>query len=123
MTYSAGDPATWSPTAAAGFVVGVDIGLAQDHSAMVVGAPWPRAQMAIGIVEIRRFALGTPHNEIADAVSLAAHKHRAKIVVEGHHDDLVVALSLCVFGARRLVAMPRPFAMSRRSGFDKRAWS
>ena len=42
---------------------------------------------------------------------------------EGHHDDLVVALSLAVFGARRLVAMPRPFALSRRSGFDKRAWT
>ena len=175
--------------------------------------------MAIGIVEIRQFALGTTHQEIADAVALAAHRHRAKIVVdtsnnsafvsllaprfgrqaanvinptiivnaahhaaapspmpvsvgtmrialprwtlskreliettameldnrslriaktgdwellrdelqameqtvresgtvsyaapEGHHDDLVVALSLCVFGARRLVAMPRRFA-------------
>ena len=26
---------------------------------------------------------------------------------EGQHDDLVLALSLCVFGARRLVAMLR----------------
>ena len=188
--------------------------------------------MAVGIVEIRQFALGTTHHEIADAVALAAHKHRAKIVVdtsnnsafvsllaprfsrqaanvinptiivnaahhaaapspmpvtvgtmrialprwtlskrkliettameldnrslriaktgdwealrdelqameqtvkesgtvsysapEGHHDDLVVALSLAVFGARRLVAMPRRFTQGKRPGFDKRAWT
>ena len=42
---------------------------------------------------------------------------------EGHHDDLVIALSLCVFGARRLVAMPRPFAMGRRQSFSKAAWT
>lgn len=42
---------------------------------------------------------------------------------EGQHDDLVLALSLAVFGARRLVAMPRRFALSRGSGFDKRAWT
>ena len=42
---------------------------------------------------------------------------------EGQHDDLVLALSLCVFGARRLVAMPRPIALGRRSGFDKRVWT
>ena len=42
---------------------------------------------------------------------------------EGQHDDLVPALSLCVFGARRLVAMPRRFAPGRRPGFDKRAWT
>ena len=34
---------------------------------------------------------------------------------EGHHDDLVLALSLCVFGARRLIAMPRPSSLGRRS--------
>ena len=213
-------------------MIGVDIGLAQDHSALVVGGPWPQAQMAIGIVEIRQFALGTTHQEIADAVALAAHRHRAKIVVdtsnnsafvsllaprfgrqaanvinptiivnaahhaaapspmpvtvgtmrialprwtlskreliettameldnrslriaktgdwemlrdelqameqtvresgtvsyaapEGHHDDLVVALSLCVFGARRLVAMPRRFAMGRQARLSKAAWT
>ena len=232
VTYSASDPATWSPSAAAGFVVGVDIGLAQDHSALVVGGSWPQVQMAIGIVEIRQFALGTTHQEIADAVALAAHRHRAKLVVdtsnnsafvsllaprfgrqaanvinptiivnaahhaaapspmpvsvgtmqialprwtlskreliettameldnrsqriaktgdwellrdelqameqtvresgtvsyaapEGHHDDLVVALSLAVFGARRLVALPRRFAMGRRQNISKAAWT
>jgi hypothetical protein len=42
---------------------------------------------------------------------------------EGQYDDLVLALSLCVFGARRLVAMPRPFAMGRRQSFSKAAWT
>jgi hypothetical protein len=44
---------------------------------------------------------------------------------EGQHDDLVLvlALSLCVFGARRLVAMPRSFAMGRKQSFSKAAWT
>ena len=42
---------------------------------------------------------------------------------EGQHDDLVVALSLCVFGARRPVAMPRRFAMGRWQSFSKAAWT
>ena len=40
---------------------------------------------------------------------------------EGQHDDRVLALSLCVFGARRLMAMPRPFAVGCKQSFSKAA--
>ena len=64
----------------------------------------------------RRPSGGSPDRlRVSGTVSYAAP--------EGQHDDLVLALSLCVFGARRLVAMPRPIALGRRSGFDKRAWT
>ena len=79
-------------------VIEVEIGLVQDHSAMVVGRPWPQAQVAIGIVEIWPFALCTPHNEIPDAVALAAHRHRAKIVVDTSNNSAFVSLLAPRFG-------------------------
>ena len=65
---------------------------------MVVGRPWPQAQMAIGILEIGQFVLDTPHNEIADAVALAARKHRAKIVVDTSNNSAIVSLLAPRFG-------------------------
>lgn len=98
MTYSPTDPSTWSQSIAAGFIVGVDVGLAQDHSTMVVGGPWPAINNAIGVVHIRQFEIGMPHAELAEAVAATAHEFRAKLVVDTSNNSAFVSLLAPRFG-------------------------
>jgi len=81
-TYDANDPQSWDAYAATGFVVGLDIGQFQDHSALVVAGVWPQANNAIGVIGIRRFALGTVLMEVAEEIAQLARKASARIVVD-----------------------------------------
>jgi hypothetical protein len=47
-----------SKFAASSFVVGLDVGMHADHSAFVLDGVWPQASDAIGVVDIKQFALG-----------------------------------------------------------------
>jgi hypothetical protein len=76
------DPSTWPHASATGFVLGLDLGFAQDHSALVVAGVWPGAGHAIGIVHIEQIPLGIPMNEVADMAAALARQHRAKTVVD-----------------------------------------
>ena len=67
MSHDPGDPVNWHKAAASNFTLGLDLGFAADHSALVVGGVWPGAQSAIGVFDIRQLPLGTPMNEVADA--------------------------------------------------------
>jgi hypothetical protein len=82
MSYSPADPSTWDVHAASGFVVGLDLGIQGDHSALVIAGVWPMAGSVVGVVDIRRFLLGTPLEDVADAATKAARENRALIVFD-----------------------------------------
>lgn len=92
MSYDPADPSTWSRSAGHSFTIGLDLGFAVDHSALVVGGVWPQAQSAIGIVDIRQLSLGTPMNEIADLAVEIARSYGARIVADLSNNSAFVAL-------------------------------
>lgn len=98
MTYAPTDPSTWPLSIATGFIVGVDIGLAQDHSTMVVGGPWSQIGNTIGVICVRQFELGMPHTELADAIAATAHEYRAKLVVDTSNNSAFISLLAPRFG-------------------------
>jgi hypothetical protein len=59
MSYSPTDPSTWDRLAALAFIIGRDLGMHADHSALVLAGVWPQASDAIGVVNVKQFALGT----------------------------------------------------------------
>jgi hypothetical protein len=87
VSYSPVDPSTWSPLAASSFVVGLDVGMHADHSAFVLAGVWPQASDAIGVVDIRRFPLGTPLEHVADEVASVARDSRATVVVDSTNNS------------------------------------
>lgn len=92
MTYSPTDPSTWSRSAASGFVLGLDLGFAQDHSALVLGGVWPQAGYAIGVIDVHQLPLGTPMNEVADQAIALARTRDARIVVDLTNNSAFAAL-------------------------------
>ena len=73
-TYDSNDPRSWDLHAASGLVVGLDIGIMQDHSAIVLGGVSPQAQSAVGIVEISRFPLGSPLLEVPEQAAALSRR-------------------------------------------------
>ncbi len=98
MTYNPTDPATWPRSAGHSFTVGLDLGFATDHSALVLGGVWPQAQSAIGIIDIRRLPLGTPMNEVADLAVEIARAYGARIVADLSNNSAFAALMAARFG-------------------------
>jgi hypothetical protein len=87
VSYSPTDPSTWSRYAASSFVVGLDIGMHADHSALVLAGVWPQASDAIGVVDIKQFALGTPFEGVADVVATVARDNRATVVFDSTNNS------------------------------------
>ena len=81
-TYDPSDPRSWDVNAASGLVVGLDIGMMQDHSALVLGGVWPQANSAIGVIDIKRFPLGTPLLGVAEHASALSRRTGARIVCD-----------------------------------------
>jgi hypothetical protein len=92
MTYHPNDPSTWSRTAGQGLTVGLDLGFASDHSALVIGGVWPQAQSAIGVFDIQQLPLVTPMNEVADLAADLARKHSARIIADLSNNSAFAAL-------------------------------
>ena len=92
MSYNPNDPTNWSCSAGHGFTLGLDLGFASDHSAIVIGGVWSQAQHAIGIVEIQQLPLGTPMNEVADRAVDLARPYKAKIIVDLSNNSAFAAL-------------------------------
>jgi hypothetical protein len=90
--YSPLDPATWSPNAASGFVIGLDVGLHADHCALVLAGVWPRAGHAIGVIDVKQFPLGTPFEEVADEVAAVARAKRATVIVDASNNSAFVGV-------------------------------
>ena len=61
-------PENWPWSTAQAAVCGLDIGLAQDHSALITAGAWQSgARSIIGVKGIKQFPLGMPLDEVADA--------------------------------------------------------
>ena len=107
ITYDPKNPATWSLFGASHYVLGLDVGLMQDHSALVVGGVWPEANHAAGIVEIKQFGLGTPLHDVASAAAGMAEQYRARIVCDTSNNSAFPSILAPMLGGRpsdRLVA-------------------
>jgi hypothetical protein len=107
VIYDARDPATWPIFGAAGFVVGLDVGQMQDHSALVVGGVWPEANHAAAIVEIKQFPLGMPLPEVAGAAAEIALRYRSRIVCDTSNNSAFPSILAPLVGGRpadRLIA-------------------
>ena len=99
MSHDPGDPVNWHRAAASNFTLGLDLGFAADHSALVVGGVWPGAQSAIGVFDIRQLPLGTPMNEVADLAVELSRNHAARIVVDLSNNSAFAALLAARLGA------------------------
>jgi hypothetical protein len=82
FAYSPVDPSTWPLHAASGFIIGLDIGMHADHSALVLAAVWPAAAQAIGVIGLKQFPLGTPLEDVADEAARISREARATVVVD-----------------------------------------
>jgi hypothetical protein len=87
VSYSPADPSTWSKFAASSFVVGLDVGMHAAHSAFVLAGVWPEASDAIGVVDVKQFALGTPFEDVADVVATVARDNRATVVFDSTNNS------------------------------------
>jgi hypothetical protein len=87
VNYSPTDPSTWGRFAASSFVVGLDIGMHADHSALVLAGVWPQAADAIGVVDIKQFRLGTPLEDVADEAAKVSHDDRATVVFDSTNNS------------------------------------
>jgi hypothetical protein len=92
MSYSPVDPSTWSRSAASAFIIGLDVGMHADHSALALAGVWPLAPPTIGIVDVKQFPLGTPLEEVADEVAQAVRENRAKAVVDSTNNSAFVGM-------------------------------
>jgi hypothetical protein len=92
MSYSPTDPSTWDRLAASAFIIGLDVGMHADHSALVLAGVWPMAAHAIGVVDIKQFALGTPLEEVADETARIARENRATVVVDASNNSAFVGV-------------------------------
>jgi hypothetical protein len=126
MSYSPTDPSTWDRFAASGFIIGLDVGMHADHSALVLAGVWPMAAHAIGLVDIKQFPLGTPLEEVADEVATIARDNRAKVIVDASNNSAFVGVlaarlpkpavnhlvAAAITGALSHAAQPAPMAIA-----------
>ena len=80
MSYSPVDPSTWSPRRPRASSSASTSGCTPTTSAFVLAGVWPQASDAIGVVDIKQFALGTPFEDVADVVATVARDNRATVV-------------------------------------------
>jgi hypothetical protein len=86
--YSARDPSTWRLADA--YFVGLDIGMASDHSALVLAGLWPRG--VIGVVDMQRFPLGAPYEFVADTTATVVRDYRAKVVADASNNGAFIGV-------------------------------
>jgi hypothetical protein len=76
MNHDPQDPATWARASASLFIIGVDLGLMQDHSAKVVAGCWPNTLgQPIGLIDIKQYPIGFPLDTLADEVAADLRKY------------------------------------------------
>jgi hypothetical protein len=136
VSYSPIDPATWDRSAASAFIIGIDVGMHADHSALVLAGVWPLAAATIGVVDIKQFALGTSFEEVADAVAAVVRANRARVIVDSSNNSAFVGtlavrlpqppanwlVAAAITSALAHSAQPTPFAITlggQRSGVPR----
>ena len=121
------NPENWPWSAATAAVLGLDIGLAQDHSALITAGAWQSgARSIIGVKGVRQFPLGMPLDEVADFTAETARAMHARVVFDCSNNSAFASILATRFGsnpANSLVAgvitnagdhaaMPTPMMLS-----------
>jgi hypothetical protein len=75
------DPADWSRHASSSCIIGVDLGFAIDHCAVVTAGLWKAPQPTIGVVEIKQYALSTDFAVFADDLVLQLRKYQPSTII------------------------------------------
>jgi hypothetical protein len=120
-------PENWPWSTARAAVCGLDIGLAQDHSALITAGAWQSgARSIIGVKGIKQFPIGMPLDEVADASAEVARGLGARVVFDASNNSAFASILAARFGsnpANSLVAgvitnagdhaaMPTPMMLS-----------
>jgi hypothetical protein len=94
------DPTQWPRGSAYSMCIGLDIGMAQDHSALIAAGAWrSAAQSVLGVFNIKQFKLGTPLDEVADATAEAARSLRCPVVFDASNNSAFASILAVRFGA------------------------
>ena len=93
-------PENWPWSTAQAAVCGLDIGLAQDHSALVTAGAWQSgARSIIGVKGIKQFPLGMPLDEVADRSAEVARGLGARVVFDASNNSAFASILAAQFGA------------------------
>ncbi len=100
------DPKDWPRTTAEALVMGLDIGMAQDHSALVAAGSWRSGgRSVIGVFDLVQFPLGTPLDEVADFAADAARRFGARIVFDCSNNSAFASIVAARMGANPASAL------------------
>ncbi|MGA3340872.1 MAG: hypothetical protein ABSD11_09625 [Methylocella sp.] len=88
----------WSTVQAA--VCGLDIRLAQDHSALITAGAWQSgARSIIGVKGIKQFPIGMPLDEVADFAAETARGLGARVVFDCSNNSAFASILAARFGS------------------------
>lgn len=93
MSASHLDPTQWPRHTASAIWLGLDIGLSQDHSALVAAGAWQTGgRSTIGVFDSRQFPIGTPLDEVADFAADAARRLGARIIFDASNNSAFASI-------------------------------
>lgn len=79
--------------------LGLDIGLAADHSALITAGAWQSgARTIIGVKDIKKFALGQPLDEVAGHTAEIARAMNARVVFDSSNNSAFASILAARFG-------------------------
>jgi hypothetical protein len=94
------DPTQWPRETAYSVCIGLDVGLMQDHSALVAAGAWrSMTQSILGAFKVRQFKLGTPLEEVADATAELARSLRCPVIFDASNNSAFASILAARFGA------------------------
>jgi hypothetical protein len=100
MSTDTNDPATWPTSSAIALCIGLDVGIAQDHSALVIGGAWQSSgRQIVGIIQTQQFLIGTPLDEVADQATALAKHLRCRIVFDCSNNSAFASLLAARLGS------------------------
>ena len=90
----ANDPANWPIISAKALCIGLDLGFAQDHSALIVGGVWHNGvRSVIGVRNIVQFPLGTPAEEVADTIAELSRAYGScRVIFDGSNNSAFASI-------------------------------
>jgi hypothetical protein len=99
--YAADNPATWNLYAAEHVVVSADIGFARDYSVLTLAGLW-RGSVGpvVGVTHVTQLPLGTPPDEVVNAVIEMARPYNGKIIWDASNQSAMGALFAARLGRK-----------------------
>lgn len=87
------NPKNWPWTSSTAVCVGLDVGMAQDHSALVAAGAWQSGTRSIlGVKEIVQFKIGMSLDDVADEAARVARELRARLVFDSSNNSAFASI-------------------------------